>query len=157
MQWAGIVLRLVKELSIDRSADSALFQSVEDILARIDQGQTNTGDVMMFLVRLLAHSGVAPELERCARCGERAPEGKAVTLDTSAGSVVCRECGGGAYFLPWAAREAMRSALTDRPPPSDPLPQTSLSQMGSLLQGLAAFHLHKDIRPQLESIMQGQA
>jgi len=64
-------------------------------------------------VRLASVLGVAPRLDRCARCGKEAPPGKAVLFDPRRSVVVCQACGGAPVKLGGATRRLLDGLATD--------------------------------------------
>jgi DNA repair protein RecO (recombination protein O) len=93
----------------DRTAFLLLGELYED-LAALPSGQC-PARLLRFVMEALTHAGHAPVLDRCVRCQTEVPPERAVTVEPSAGGVVCRGCGGGRFRLSAVDRAELRAVL----------------------------------------------
>ncbi len=119
---AAAGLEIVREtVPAHETPDPRLLPTVVRFLERIEEGDALDATHLGFVLRLLALTGHAPNLEVCGRCGLPAPEGKAALFAPALGAIVCRACGGGPRKLGGPLRMAMMRARTrawDEPDPS---------------------------------------
>jgi DNA repair protein RecO (recombination protein O) len=112
MALAGAALELVREIAPARERDERLFDVAVEVLDALAAAESAREEVLLaFQVRVMSIAGFTPGLDVCARCGKRAPLGKAAELDPALGSIVCRACGGGPVHLSGRARERMRACV----------------------------------------------
>ena len=110
MTHAGAALELVREIAPAREPDERLFDTVVQVLETLDGAPEAREEILIaFQIRVAAVAGFSPGLDVCARCGRRAPEGKAARFDPVVGSIVCRACGGGPLHLSGETRARMRA------------------------------------------------
>ena len=110
MTFAGAALELVREVAPQREPDERLFDAAVQVLEALDAALPAREELLLaFQLRVLSIAGFTPGLDVCARCGKRAPVGKAAELDPALGAIVCRACGGGPLHLSGPARERMRA------------------------------------------------
>ncbi len=93
---AMVVLEAVDTVAQEGHADARLVDMVLGALGAIDRGAGATV-VPAFLLRLLAHEGLAPEVQACVECG--ATE-ELTSLDVASGGVRCASCRAGATLAP---------------------------------------------------------
>lgn len=108
---AGAGLELVREIAPAREPDERLFDATVRFLEVLDAAAEAREEILLaFEVRVMSIAGFTPGVDVCARCGKRAPEGKAAEFDPGVGGIVCRACGGGTVHLSGGARERIRAA-----------------------------------------------
>ncbi|MGB0679168.1 MAG: DNA repair protein RecO, partial [Polyangiales bacterium] len=66
----------------------------------------------LFLLRLCAHGGWAPDLQHCSTCGRQASPTQAACFDPQEGGLRCRVCGGRGVPLPGALRVQLQCCAT---------------------------------------------
>ena len=115
----------------------ALFEMLDAADAARDEHE------LAFTVRLAALLGFAPRVDRCARCGAIAPDGKAALFDPRASSVVCRACGGAPLKLSGATRRLLSALGTDgwTDLAHTEWPAAARDEVRRVAQGLVASHL----------------
>lgn len=109
MAHASYGTELVRELSAPEVADAAVFDLLVELYESVACAGPRAGRLRVFELRLLELMGLAPILDRCARCGDRAM-GNAL-IDPAGGGALCRPCAGGARGavreLPTGARSLL--------------------------------------------------
>jgi DNA repair protein RecO (recombination protein O) len=86
---AGVaVIEAIDQVSQEREPDARLYQMTVGALRTLEARMAPLL-VPAFLLKVLAHSGVRPELDACVSCG--AVE-SLVAFDPDAGGVLCRMC-----------------------------------------------------------------
>jgi DNA repair protein RecO (recombination protein O) len=106
-------LELLRSLTPEHEPDPERFALGAQLLRQLEQGQAS-GEALLacFGVRLLSLAGMAPRLDRCARCGRVPRPDQAATLDASEGGLVCRQCGGAPIRVSPALRQRLLRALS---------------------------------------------
>lgn len=77
------------QVSIDRRGDPEMYEMLRGALAELNRRDSPLL-VPAFLLKVLAHEGVAPQLERCA-VGPDCERPDPVALDVTLGAVVCEQ------------------------------------------------------------------
>lgn len=85
---AMVVLEVIDQLAMERDSDPRRFQMLTGVLRTIADNDSPLV-VPAFFVKLLAHEGLSPEVERCVECGSGGP---LVAIDLVAGGVLCNDC-----------------------------------------------------------------
>jgi len=144
MTLAGAGLELVREATPAREPDARLFDTTVSFLEALDGEDAGREELLLaFQTRVMSVVGFAPGLDVCARCGKRAPAGRAALFDPEIGAVVCRSCGGGPVRLSGGTRERLRRAASSawlevgREPWGGP----EVEQSRALLGALVGHHL----------------
>lgn len=89
---AGLtLLETVDAVAEDAHPDARLFDMLVGALGALER-RNSPVLVPAFLLRVLAHEGVAPELDVCVSCGSAEP---IVSLDVAGGGVRCADCRAG--------------------------------------------------------------
>jgi DNA repair protein RecO (recombination protein O) len=104
---AEAVLEVVDQVAQERESDERLYRMVVGALRALDD-RNSPLLVPAFFWKLLAHEGVQPLLDECARCG--ATEGL-VAFDLVEGGILCRSCRGGGVPLSAPAADLLRRTL----------------------------------------------
>lgn len=110
MQRAGSAFELLRKVLPEGQAEPRAFEEALALLDALEAGKNARVAALVFKVRLLAISGVWPDLQRCSRCGRIAPSEKAVLVDPTEGAI-CRACGGGELYLRAALRQRLVRAV----------------------------------------------
>ena len=103
------VAEAAEQASIDRRGDPQLYEMLRGALAELDRCNSPLL-LAAFLLKVLEHEGVAPQLNRC----EAEPDcqlGEPVALDISLGAVVCEQHRRGRKTSP-AALGVLRAILS---------------------------------------------
>ena len=148
MQVAGAGLALVRELSPPHVSDAELFASLVQYLAWVDlRGDMQRAGLLAFAMRILALSGLAPQLDVCGRTGEAVPKGRAAFFDPALGAVVSRRAGGGPHLLSGRLRGLLLAAQqSDWAKLADASWNTEdLNTARSALSAFLAAHLSDDV------------
>lgn len=95
------ILEAVDHLALDREPNPALYRMLVGGLRTV-ASQDSPLTVPAFFLKLLAHEGVAPQLNQCVRCGENDEVTELVAIDLNEGGVLCRTCRSGATVSPEA-------------------------------------------------------
>ena len=111
MTTAGVLLGLIREVVPDDMPDPDVFDDVVQLLAALDAGTLPPRALRVcFELAQLSRAGFTPRLDACGVCGKRPEPGRSSDFDPRRGFVVCQSCGGAAYRLRAATREAWRQA-----------------------------------------------
>ncbi len=81
------VAEAVEQVSVDRRSDREMYDMLRGALAELDRHDSALL-VPAFLLKVLDHEGVAPQLDHCA-AESSCQQGEPVALDISLGGVVC--------------------------------------------------------------------
>ena len=103
---------IVRAVAEPTPHDGALFLLLGEIYtaaAASDAHDALAARLVRFAFEVLDHTGHAIALDRCVRCDTPAPDAARVTIDPSAGGIVCRGCGGGPYAISSADRADLRA------------------------------------------------
>jgi DNA repair protein RecO (recombination protein O) len=89
------VLEAVDQMSPEREPNPQLYRMLVGVLRTISVNPSALV-VAAFFWKLLSLEGVRPELDACARCGEREADGAMfVAFDLDQGGILCRSCRSG--------------------------------------------------------------
>jgi len=69
-----------------------LFAAVSLVVAALEQGPASSAFLRAFEMRLLAHAGYDPQLERCAACGRGVHDDGRFRIDPTHGTLRCARC-----------------------------------------------------------------
>ncbi len=83
------VIEAVEQVSVDRRRDREIYDMLCGALTELDR-HDSVLLVPAFLLKVLDHEGVAPQLDRCA-AESNCQQGESVALDISLGGVVCEK------------------------------------------------------------------
>ena len=103
---ASSLLEAVDVVAPDREPDRERYRMLVGALRTLDE-RPATLLVPAFLLKLLAHEGLAPQLDACVRCGAGDP---LVSVDVGEGGVLCGDCRRGRPVSP-SAIAVMRAVL----------------------------------------------
>ncbi len=92
--YAHVLAELADKLATDVNVEGQLYSYFVSGLRGLAQHPDPERVALIMCWRLLAQSGLAPRLSRCARCGEADLSG-ASTFDVAAGGLTCTRCGSG--------------------------------------------------------------
>jgi DNA repair protein RecO (recombination protein O) len=119
IEAAGAGLELLRALLPEGQPEPEVFALTVDFLTALDAGHSPSTTLLQFQLTTLDRLGFSPELEQCGVCGKSAPDDRTALFRASAGSIVCRDCGGGALKLSPLTRSTLlmhRLASGDTPP-----------------------------------------
>jgi DNA repair protein RecO (recombination protein O) len=85
---ASSLLEVVDVVAPDREPDRERYRMLVGALRTLDERPAALV-VPAFLLKLLAHEGLAPQLDVCVRCGV---DGPLVAVDIGEGGVLCPDC-----------------------------------------------------------------
>ncbi|HZH04087.1 MAG TPA: DNA repair protein RecO [Myxococcaceae bacterium] len=83
-------LELCRELVRDQEPQPELYASLLSYLKALEANQAGPTSLVAFELRALAHAGLMPRLDACARCGGAPTEG--LRFDPDHGGIVCGAC-----------------------------------------------------------------
>jgi DNA repair protein RecO (recombination protein O) len=139
---ASSLLEAVDIVALDRDPDRDRYQMLVGGLRTLEERPAPLV-VPAFLLKLLAHEGLAPELEMCVRCGT---DGPMVSIDIGEGGVLCQGCRSG-QSVTTAAVAVMRAVLGGGL--SKALAVTDLSvcaEVDALVTSAAEYHMERRLR-----------
>jgi len=103
---ASSLLEAIDVVAPDREPDRERYRMLVGALRTLNDRPAALV-VSAFLLKLLAHEGLAPQLDVCVRCGV---DGPLVSVDVGEGGVMCRDCRRGPSVSP-SAIAVMRAVL----------------------------------------------
>lgn len=106
-------LSLVREVAPSHQPEPELFKATIALFEQLAEGPEPAEHVLLaFQLRVIALCGLAPQLQRCGRCG-RAPQSlQPAAFDAESGTLCCRSCGGAPWILSAATRQQLQRAAT---------------------------------------------
>ncbi|MGI5861760.1 MAG: DNA repair protein RecO [Myxococcales bacterium] len=142
---AACAAELVRELCREREPQPALFALLCRYLQALARGGAGPLTLMRFELAALAHAGLMPQLDRCARCGGRVPED--ALFDPEHGGVLCAACAPslGARISAEAAR-ALATLQRAQAGTSLELPAPVRAEARAVLSGFVAHHLGRRLK-----------
>ncbi len=113
---------MLAELTLRTASESEPGESFDVLSRALDALVTSGGEgaraaALGSAWAFVATLGVAPAIDRCARCHVAVPPGTAVPFSTAAGGVLCERCAPGVRatrLLPASARHQLRDWLDGR-------------------------------------------
>jgi DNA repair protein RecO (recombination protein O) len=90
---ATYAAEVAREAAREREAAPALFDLLDQFLARLACQPFDLGLVRVFELRALTLLGWRPELERCAHCGGLLPDDRPLLFVAERGGLLCPGCG----------------------------------------------------------------
>lgn len=126
MDAAGHALGWVRKASPQRTPEPLVFDALENLLDRLDEGPSaavRDAEIIAFGLRLLEALGFGLEFARCVSCGKACAEGKSAWISPERGGIVCRACGGGPLLLGAPLRNWMRALAREGVPASADVPR----------------------------------
>src|SRR5690606_30740256 len=80
--FAGAGLELVREVAPLREPDERLFDATLSFFETLDAAADAREELLLgFQLRVMSVAGFSPGIDVCAKCGKRAPAGKAARFD----------------------------------------------------------------------------
>jgi DNA repair protein RecO (recombination protein O) len=138
---AGVALRWARHLFPPRTPEPAGWAVLVDLLDALDAGSGSPrGELARAGLAMLAATGYALELERCAVCGRPCPEGRSACVDPGRGGLVCRACGGATSILAPEVRDAalvLSMAVVPGGPPAKVSPESAEAVLGLVDRAMA--------------------
>jgi DNA repair protein RecO (recombination protein O) len=120
MAHASYATELLRELTVPRHPDAALFDLTVAMYDALAAGQPRADRLRAFELRLLDEIGLRPVLDRCVACG-REDLGAGAKVDAHRGGALCADCGLRAIGPPLSPAVAARLVGLQRGeiPPAD--------------------------------------
>lgn len=89
MAYAALISELTDRLMDDRRAAPTVFDLLTGCLDRIEQGADAAVIASLFSVKMMPFAGIAPQLECCVHCGNKAGP---FTFSIAGGGLLCARC-----------------------------------------------------------------
>jgi DNA repair protein RecO (recombination protein O) len=140
-QAADAVLRLFDAAEPNRAAYNLLCQELS-LLDRVPEAASRA-QALAFRMKLMLAAGFAPELARCAGCGEAESGG---LFSAVAGGVVCSACEAGSFRLERPGHEFMVAALARSLAEAPVAPEPALRQADRAIVETLEHHAHVRLR-----------
>lgn len=102
LEAGGRALRWVRRAAPPLTPEPAVWREINDLLDALDTPEDAISPAARLAatgLRLLAAIGWGLNFERCVRCGKPCDESASACIDTTAGGLVCRTCGGARTVL----------------------------------------------------------
>ena len=144
--FSTYVVELIDSMVEGREADAAIFDLVDQTLARIDtSAAAPVADwLRAFEVRLLTLAGLEPRLDRCARC-QRLPDDVAgFHFNPRTGTMACGECADGGGLS--VSRAALRYLADLKNGAVETAHLAGAGEVRVLLQTFIAHHVRRPLR-----------
>lgn len=140
---AGLtLLETVDAVAEQGHPDGRLFQMLVGALGALER-RSSPLLVSAFLLRVMAHEGVAPELDACVACGR---SDALVALDVAGGGVRCSSCRQGSS-LGAGALDLLRDILGGRLGAALDEPESGMTaEVGSVAVKWFEYHLERRLR-----------
>ena len=137
---------LCRELCREREPHPELFALLCRFLQALARGGADALGLMRFELAALAHAGLMPQLDRCARCGVPALE--QALFDPEHGGVVCPACAPGLLGTRISAEAARALATLQRASTDEPfeVPARVRAEARAALSGFVAHHLGRRLK-----------
>ena len=151
--YGSYLLELVDQLTIEGQPVPDLYGLLADALDTLRGGPATAGFLRVFELRLLYHTGYAPQLRACGRCRAPLQGAERAFLDPAHADVVCVRCsatGTNAALLPVAgptllALDGLRNVPL-RDARSRTLSGTAAGDAAQFMGRLLAAHLPRPLR-----------
>ena len=143
MAHASYVTELLRELTVPRHPDAALFDLTAAMYEALLAGPPRADRLRIFELQLLDEIGLRPVFDRCVGCGTQALAAGA-KVDPHRGGALCSDCGLGASGPPLAPPIAARLlALQEgRLPDAD----ADIEATRTIVHALVSSHLRAPLR-----------
>ncbi|MDG2428401.1 MAG: DNA repair protein RecO [Acidimicrobiales bacterium] len=139
---ASSLLEAVDVVALDRDPDRDRYQMLVGGLRTLEEHPAALV-VPAFLLKLLAHEGLGPELEVCVRCGI---DGPMVAVDIGEGGVLCQGCRSG-RSVSTAAIAVMRAVLGGGLSKALAVTDPSVcAEVDAVVTSAAEYHMERRLR-----------
>lgn len=136
------VLEVVDQISMEEEADVRRFAMLVGVLRTIAE-RDNALVVPAFFLKLLAHEGFRPEVDRCVECGLDDP---LVAIDLTVGGMLCTEHRRGRRVSPEALRLLRGILGGGLGPLLDEDPSPANGEVAALATEAVEHHLERRLR-----------
>ena len=139
---SSALLEVIDVVSPDREPDEQRYRMLLGALRTLNERPTALV-VPAFYLKLLAHEGLAPQLDACVRCGSRSP---LVAIDVGEGGVLCDACRRGRPVSEPALavlRAILGGGLSDALEVADP---GVCGEVDAVVTSVAEYHLERRLR-----------
>ncbi len=93
MAHAAYAAEVTSKLCAPRQAEPAVYDWLEEFLARLDAGGATAERLRVFELGLLRRLGTGPAIDACLACGRAIRETEETRWDAGRGGTVCMDCG----------------------------------------------------------------
>lgn len=90
--YGSYLAELVDRLTMEDEPIRGLYDLLAEALSELERGPATAALLRAFELKLLAHAGFEPQLERCARCSRPWTSDAPVLLSTQHGTLSCPDC-----------------------------------------------------------------
>ena len=104
---AAYAVELCDRLCPARHPEPAVFDWLDEFLARLDAGLATAERLRVLELGLLRRLGIGPSLNRCVSCGRADLAGEQVRFHAAAGGVYCGNCARTGDIVTGAVRQAL--------------------------------------------------
>ncbi|HCB34246.1 MAG TPA: DNA repair protein RecO [Acidimicrobiaceae bacterium] len=133
------------QAGLERRADPALYEMLRGALAELDRHDAALL-VPAFLLKLLAHEGVAPQLDACVAGPGCDDDGRPVAVDAALGGVVCEEHRRGRTSSP-ATIGLLRAVLGGGLRAALDVPSSAeTAEVAAVVNGLWEYQMERSLR-----------
>lgn len=146
---ASCVVELARELLREHEPNARVYGEVASFLRELDAAPARPGARLLAELRLLAATGFAPALTRCAACGTALQANGPVGFDPARGGALCEACGParGPLTLSVGTRRTLLAALGERgSTPRVTFTRAAEDEVDAAVDALLAHHLERPLR-----------
>ncbi|MRR56439.1 MAG: DNA repair protein RecO [Deltaproteobacteria bacterium] len=145
ISYAGYACEVVDRLLPEAMCNTRLFRLLVTYLDQLESAPSSVDDRRFFEVNLLNILGYRLSLEQCCRCGADICDSSGALQYSSAGELVCSDCGSGGHQLSSASRSLLKNALATGRFGVVRFPEASLREAGVVLDAAIASHLNRPL------------
>jgi len=145
ISYAGYACEVVDRLLPEAMCNPRLFRLLVTYLEQLESSPSCADDRRFFEVNLLNILGYRLSLEQCCRCGVKIGDVSGAVQYSSAGELLCSDCGSGGCQLSSASRSLLQNALATGRFGVVRFPAASLREAGDVLDAAIASHLTRPL------------
>lgn len=145
ISYAGYVCEIVDRFLPEAMCNPRLFRLLVSYLEQLESSPARADDRRFFEVNLLNILGYRLSLEQCCRCGADIGDVSDTVRYSSAGELLCSDCGSGGHHLSSVSRDLLKKALATGRFGVVRFPEACLREAGDLLDAAIAPHLTRPL------------
>lgn len=145
ISYAGYACEVVDRFLPEALCNPRLFRLLVTYLEQLESSPSRADDRRFFEVNLLNILGYRLSLEQCSRCGVDFGDVTGVVQYSSAGELLCADCGSGGRQLSSVSRSLLQKALATGRFGVMRFPEASLREAGDVLDAAIASHLTRPL------------
>jgi DNA repair protein RecO (recombination protein O) len=148
--YASYLVELVDQLTAEAQPVGELYELLANALHELRHGPATGAFLRYFELRLLQHTGYAPDLQACTRCRVATSNAEQLFLDVAHGTILCPACRSQANTIAVAGEVVATLRAIETLPLADArrhrLPARAAVEAANLMGQLLAVHLPRPLR-----------